>query len=91
MDELLAVKLPSASYTAVIEWLPIVSVDVVNVAVPEPSKVPDPSAVEPSMNVTVPVGIPEPGMLAVTVAVNVTDCPNTEGLAEEATAELVVS
>jgi hypothetical protein len=85
------VKSPSASYTAVIEWLPIVSADVVKLATPEPSSIPAPSGVEPSMNITVPVGIPEPGALEVTVAVNVTDCPNTEGLAEEATSELVAS
>ncbi len=42
------------------------------------------------MNVTVPVGMPEPGALAVTVAVNVTDWPNTDGLTEEET-ELVVA
>ena len=42
-------------------------------------------------NVTVPVGVPEPGALAVIVAVNVTDWPNTEGLAEEVTTETVAS
>src|SRR5438876_3033471 len=40
-------------------------------------------AVLPSLKVTFPVGVPEPGLLAVTVAVKVTDCPNTDGLAEE--------
>ena len=62
-----------------------------NVAIPEPSKVPVPSVVEPSMNVTVPVGIPEPGASPVTVAVNVIDWPNTDGLAEETTDEVVAS
>jgi hypothetical protein len=38
------------------------------------------------VNVTVPVGIPEPGALAVTVAVNVTVWPNTDGFAELDTA-----
>ena len=37
--------------------------------------------VEPSLNVTVPVKVPEP--VKVTVAENVTDCPNTEGVPEE--------
>ena len=88
---MLAVKLPSAPYTAVIEWLPTASAEVTNVAIPEPSKVPVPSIVEPSMNVTVPVGIPEPGASPVTVAVNVIDWPNTDGLAEETTDEVVAS
>jgi hypothetical protein len=42
------------------------------------------------MNVTMPVAMPEPGALAVTVAVNVTDWPKTDGFAEDAT-ELVVA
>jgi hypothetical protein len=41
------------------------------------------------MNVTVPVGTPDPGALAATVAVNVTDWPKTEGLAEDDTELLV--
>src|SRR5437763_14566523 len=46
-------------------------------------------AVPPSMKVTFPVGVPAPGLLAVTVAVKVTDCPDTDGLAEELTAVVV--
>jgi len=34
----------------------------------------------------VPVGVPLPAPAGVTVAVKVTDCPKTEGLAEDATA-----
>jgi hypothetical protein len=34
-------------------------------------------------NVTLPVGVPDPGLSAVTVAVNVTDWPYTEGLTDE--------
>ena len=45
----------------------------------------------PSWNVTVPVGTPEPGAFAETVAVNVTPCPDTEGLAEEVRAVVVAS
>ena len=41
------------------------------------------------LNCTVPVGVPAPGATAVTVAVNVTAWPNTEGLAEEVTAVVV--
>src|SRR5207249_5463381 len=40
-------------------------------------------AVPPSMKVTFPAGVPAPGLLAVTVAVKVTDCLNTDGLTEE--------
>ena len=52
-----------------------------NVATPVALSVPVPKEVEPSMNVTVPVGtvVPEAG---VTVAVNVTDCPACDGLSE---------
>ena len=42
------------------EWLPILNPDVVNVATPEPFNVPAPRVVEPSRNVTVPVGVPDP-------------------------------
>jgi hypothetical protein len=58
----------------------MVSEDVVKVAPPALSG-PDPSEVAPSENVTVPVGVP-PAVL-VTVAVNVTDWPPTEGLSDE--------
>src|SRR5437867_3862160 len=47
-------------------------------------------AVPPSLKVTFPAGLPEPGLLAVTVAVKVTDCPNTDGLAEELADVVVV-
>src|SRR5262249_58374545 len=42
-----------------------------------------PSVAAPSKKVTVPVGVPDPD--GVTVAVKVTDCPNTEGLTDEVT------
>ena len=41
-------------------------------------------AVVPSFKVTVPLGVPAPGETALTVAVNTTACPNTEGLIDEA-------
>src|SRR5205823_4446403 len=46
-------------------------------------------AVAPSLKVTVPVGVPAPGLFAVTVAVNVTACPDSDGLAEELTTVVV--
>ena len=56
--------------------------EVANVATP-PASVPVPSVVAPSLNVTVPVGVPDAGDAAATVAVKVTDWPNTLGLAED--------
>ena len=44
-----------------------------------------PNKVAPFLNVTVPVGVPVPGATAATVAVKVTDCPNTDGLCDETT------
>ena len=44
-----------------------------------------------SMNVTVPVGVPAPGLKALTVAVKVTLCPNTEAFVEEATVVVVLA
>ena len=55
-----------------------------NVAFPLMS-VPAPNTVAPFLNVTVPVGVPLPGATAATVAVNVTDCPNKDGLCDEIT------
>jgi hypothetical protein len=43
------------------------------------------------LKVTVPDGVPAPGPFAVTVAVNVTDCPKTDGLADELIAVVVPS
>ena len=48
---------------------------VVYVATPEVLSVPMPSDVAPSRKVTVPVGVPVPGPVRATVAVNVTDSP----------------
>ena len=59
------------------------SVVVLNVVVP-PDKVPVPSVVDPSLNVTVPVVV-----LGDTVAVKVTDWPNVEGLVAEVTVVVV--
>jgi hypothetical protein len=65
---------------AVIGRLPKGSVVVVKVATP-PLRVPVPSVVAPFLKVTVPFGAgPVDG---VTVAVNLTDCPEVDGLTEE--------
>ena len=65
-----------------IECEPAASPLVVNVAWRELFRVPVPRMLGPSLKVTVPVGVPAPGLFAVTVAVNVTGCPNTDGCTE---------
>jgi hypothetical protein len=64
------------------------AVDVV-LAVPLLRSVAVPNELVPLKNCTVPVGVPEPGLTAITVAVSVTDAPEPEGLGT-ATTELVV-
>ncbi len=61
-----------------IVWVPRLSADVLNVALPVEPSVAVPTTVLPSRNVTVPVGIPELGELALTMAVKVTDRPKTD-------------
>jgi len=46
-------------------------------AVP-PESAAEPSTVDPSRSDTVPVGVPAPGAIGFTVAVRVTDWPDTE-------------
>jgi hypothetical protein len=58
-------------------WLPTLSSDVLKLALPL-LRLAVPRTVEPSWKVTVPVRVPEPGALAVTIAVKVTVCPKTE-------------
>ena len=72
--DVLPALLLSPPYTAVIECCPIVSVEVVYVATPAAFSVPVPSVFDPSMNVTLPVGVIPP-VGGVTVAVNVTLVP----------------
>jgi hypothetical protein len=72
--DVLAALLLSPPYTAVTECCPTASVEVVNVATPEPFSIPVPSVAAPSMNVTLPVGVTPPAG-GVTVAVNVTLVP----------------
>ena len=66
--------------------MPAASEEVAKVAPPDAS-VAVPKVVAPSRNVTVPVGVPAPGETALTVAVNVTDWPNTDGFTELVTLE----
>src|ERR1019366_1132665 len=71
-------------------WLPPARTEVVRLATP-PLKVPVPIGLPPSRNVTDPVGVPVPGGTAVTVAVNVTDWPTTEGFTDDVTAVAVLA
>jgi hypothetical protein len=85
--DVLAAKLASPAYAAAIEWLPDVSVAVVNVATPA-TRALVPSVVAPSLKVMLPVGVPAAG--EVTVAVKVTDWPLAEGLTDEISVVVVV-
>jgi hypothetical protein len=76
----------------VIEWLPPEALnDALHVAWPPLSAfAPQPViVVPPSLKFTVPVGVPDPGATALTVAVKVIDWPVTEGFADEATVVVV--
>src|SRR2546422_3248408 len=75
-------------YTTLFRSLPTDREEVAKVAAP-PLSVPVPRVVKPSLKVTVPLGVPAPGATGLTVAVKITDWPNTEGLAEEVTVVVV--
>ena len=75
-------------YTAGMEWLPADRLDVLKVATPLLLSGLVPSGVVPSRNVTAPVGLP---LAEVTVAVNVTDWPNVDGLADDVRLVLVLA
>lgn len=59
----------------------MLKVEVSNAATPAVNAT-GPSGVAPSKNFTVPIGIPTPGAIGETVAVNVTACPGLAGLTE---------
>jgi len=84
--DVLPVWVASPLYCAVMECVPTARVDVENVATPLPLSADVPSGTAPSMNVTVPVA-PEGGL---TVAENVTCCPNPEGLSDDVSAVVVL-
>src|SRR5437867_1147228 len=66
-------------------WLPTLRLEVAHVATPAASACAPQPVIElaPSLKFTVPLGVPAPGTVAFTVAVNVTDWPNTDGFADE--------
>jgi hypothetical protein len=67
------------------EWLTTDKDEVVKVAWPELLRVPVPRAVLLSMKVTLPFGVPVPGVTVLIVAVKVTDWPYMDGLADDVT------
>jgi hypothetical protein len=79
----------SPTYVAVIVCDPSASAEVVNAAVLLAVIAILPSRVVPSRKLMLPVGAIVPAV--VTVAVNVTDCPITEGFSELATAVVVTT
>src|SRR5262249_36198678 len=89
----LVLKLPSPKYAAVtLCGLPAtVSEDVVNVATPEPFTALVATSEPSIVNTTEPVGVPDPGATATTVALNVTLWPTTEGFAGEVTLVIVLA
>src|SRR3954454_17292753 len=72
-----------------IECDPSASEEVANVAAPKSFSVPVPSALDPSLNVTVPVGVPVLPASFDTVAVNTTAFPVVTELGSAATAVVV--
>ena len=56
---------------------------------PTTLNVPVPNVFAPSLKVTVPVGVPPPGLFTVTMAVKVTNWPEVEGLVDDETVVVV--
>ena len=71
-EDVLVLKELSPPYAAVTLWLPTVRLDVDSVACPDDTD-PVPSVVEPSLNATLPVSVPDAGDVTERVALNVTD------------------
>lgn len=86
-----ALKFESPLYTAVMMCDPAASELVLHVALPLAGNAGEHRVVGPSAKVTVPVGVPDPGAVTDTVAVNVTACPTVEGFTELVTLVLVAA
>src|SRR6185295_14626784 len=89
--EVLVMKFAFPAYIAVIWWAPCARVEMDKDARPVPLRLAEPMILFLSLNVIVPEGIPEPGLLAVTVASKVTTCPLVEGLSEEVNVVVLLS
>ena len=66
--------------------VPKARVEILNVATPLPLRVGLLKVTDPSLIVTVPLGVPAPGNAAVNVAVKVTFWPMTDGLMSDVSA-----
>jgi len=71
--------------------VPLVREEELKLATPDFNDAVNRKVLLPSMKVTVPVGVPEPGDLAETVAVKVTNLPNLEGLEDDLIAVAVAA
>src|ERR1043166_3937273 len=80
-DEVLATNPACGAYVTIIECVPAASELVFNAAWPEPSNAMVPSAVGPSLKVTVPAGTVKLAGTVATVAVKVTAPPAKTGFA----------
>ena len=72
-------------------WVPAESVEVAALVALPPDKVTVPKLFPSILNCTVPVGVPEPGATALTVAVKVIACPKHEGFPDEVIAVVVLA
>src|SRR5262252_8527180 len=72
-------------------WPPVAAKLVVNVALPPVPTATVPRITLPSLNVTVPVGVPAPGATAATLAVKVTAWPVTAGLTDDPRVSVVAA
>src|SRR5262249_12420656 len=84
--EVLGLKLPSPAYWATTTCVPTNSLLSVRVATPLAPALAEPMMFAPSLKLTVPVRVPEPGATGVTVAVNVTDWPKVADAADTVSA-----
>ena len=69
-------------------WNPGIRDFVTNLATLELT-IPVPSKVVPSMKVTIPEGLPVPGGMTEIVTLNVTFCPDTDGLTDDVAFRIV--
>src|SRR5580692_1747529 len=76
---------------AVMGCVPCVRAAAVHCACPEASVTEVQRGVAPSSNVTLPVMVPAPGAVTLTVAVKTTACPTTEGFTDDITAAEVLA
>jgi hypothetical protein len=82
---------PDPAYSAVITCVPTASPVVLVCACPPLNATGLPRLEPFALNCTFPAGVPPPGAVAVTVAVNVTFWPNADGFADDPTAVLVAA